>query len=421
MTIGPGMAPEALLYALRVFGCDGSTSLTTAAIDWALDPNGDGDLSDHLDIISMSLGSPDGTLDDDTAIAASNSAKLGVITVASAGNEEDSYYVVGSPSVGPRVISVAASINDMLYRTLRVTAPQAVAGDYIATPAAFGGPIPSELTGELAFDTTNPDGCGAFAVGALTGKIAVIRRGTCNFVVKVKAAQEAGAVAAAVVNNVSGTPITMGAVPPDPTITIPAVMITQADGEEMIATLASEAVTASLRDETVPNSGDWVVFDGEDPTNVYLSASFNLTTSEGFLEEFINGVSSADADTAIFNSRVQTLYVSAADVGVTGRSNYSVAGYYLGELISATPTLTYDPTNPGVSLVGAGQEPFLSLDSPGTSTVQVNPAGIEANDSLGILALHFHNSGKDQAEAILPKQQRTRDLRLPSLLGAIRR
>ena len=26
------------------------------ALDWALDPNGDGDFSDHLDIINMSLG-----------------------------------------------------------------------------------------------------------------------------------------------------------------------------------------------------------------------------------------------------------------------------------------------------------------------------------------------------------------------------
>ena len=57
MKVGPGMAPEASLYALKVFGCDGSTDAVIPALDWALDPNGDGDFSDHLDIVNMSLGS----------------------------------------------------------------------------------------------------------------------------------------------------------------------------------------------------------------------------------------------------------------------------------------------------------------------------------------------------------------------------
>ena len=54
------MAPNASLYALRIFGCGGVTDVVIQAIDWALDPNGDGDFSDHLDVINMSLGSNDG-------------------------------------------------------------------------------------------------------------------------------------------------------------------------------------------------------------------------------------------------------------------------------------------------------------------------------------------------------------------------
>jgi hypothetical protein len=50
MRIGPGVAPEADIYALRIFGCSGSTSFTTAAIDWAADPNGDGSTADRLDV-----------------------------------------------------------------------------------------------------------------------------------------------------------------------------------------------------------------------------------------------------------------------------------------------------------------------------------------------------------------------------------
>ena len=64
LRIGPGVAPRAKLYALRVFGCAGSTDVTAAAIDWAIDPNGDGDFADHLDVINMSLGSSFGRLSD---------------------------------------------------------------------------------------------------------------------------------------------------------------------------------------------------------------------------------------------------------------------------------------------------------------------------------------------------------------------
>ena len=39
MGIGPGVAPEATLYALKVFGCQGSTNLVVEGIDWAMDPN----------------------------------------------------------------------------------------------------------------------------------------------------------------------------------------------------------------------------------------------------------------------------------------------------------------------------------------------------------------------------------------------
>src|SRR2546421_1362999 len=57
LKIAPGMAPQCLLYPLRIFGTTGSTNLTTKAIEWAVDPNGDGDFSDRMDIINMSLGS----------------------------------------------------------------------------------------------------------------------------------------------------------------------------------------------------------------------------------------------------------------------------------------------------------------------------------------------------------------------------
>jgi len=107
-TIGPGVAPAAKLIALKVFGCSGSTNLTTRAIEWAVDPDQDGDFSDHVDVINMSLGSTYGSLTDPTAIASDNAALIGVVVVAAAGNEGDVYYATGSPGASERAISVAA-------------------------------------------------------------------------------------------------------------------------------------------------------------------------------------------------------------------------------------------------------------------------------------------------------------------------
>jgi subtilisin family serine protease len=97
--IGPGVAPEAKLYALRVFGCGGSTALTAQAIDWAIDPDGDGDFSDRLDVINMSLGSSFGNPNDVSADASDNAARAGVIVVTSAGNSGDTIRL-GQPRLG---------------------------------------------------------------------------------------------------------------------------------------------------------------------------------------------------------------------------------------------------------------------------------------------------------------------------------
>jgi subtilisin family serine protease len=107
--IGPGMAPSASIYALKVFGCSGSSNIVDLAVEWAVDPNQDGDFSDRVDVINLSLGSSFGAIFDPTAIAVENAAKLGIIVVTSAGNTGDVHYAMGSPGVATRAIAVAAT------------------------------------------------------------------------------------------------------------------------------------------------------------------------------------------------------------------------------------------------------------------------------------------------------------------------
>jgi hypothetical protein len=80
--------------------------------------------------------------------------------------------------------------------------------------------------------------------GSLAGKIALVDRGTCLFNVKVKNAQDAGASAVLVADNVAGgPPASLGGV--DPTITIPSARITLADGNKIKAQLGA-GVTGTL-------------------------------------------------------------------------------------------------------------------------------------------------------------------------------
>jgi subtilisin family serine protease len=241
LRIGPGTAPEAQLYALRVFGCTGSTDLTTAAIEWAMDPNDDDDFSDHLDVINMSLGSSFGSLFDDSAEASNNAAAAGVIVVASAGNSGDVYFVTGAPGGAAGAISVAASAD--LIPLLTANSGPLSGNQYGTASASFGAAIsPAGFTGDLVL-AAPADGCAALTNGAaVAGKIAVIDRGTCSFVIKVKNAQDAGAIGAIIANTAAGVFGGLGG--SDPTITIPSAMVSYADGNAIKANLPFNATVA---------------------------------------------------------------------------------------------------------------------------------------------------------------------------------
>lgn len=249
MRISPGFAPLAQLVPLRVFGRTGSTNLVTQAIDFAIDPNGDGNFNDRVDIISMSLGSPIGDADDDSAIASSNAVAAGVIVSASAGNSGDSYYITGSPSTGVGVISVAASFNSqggfISNLEILVNRPASLQGSrffaiYGAQSPRAANDTTRDVVAARSNDANPGQGCSAFAnAEQVAGKIALIDRGTCAFSQKILNAEAAGAIGVIVVNSVSGDPITMSV----PGTNIPSAMISKSDGDSFKASAVFDPVT----------------------------------------------------------------------------------------------------------------------------------------------------------------------------------
>ena len=128
----------------------------------------------------------------------------------------------------------------------KVLAPAAVAGTKQFGPADFGAQN-FDVTGAVvvALDAANPagpvttDGCTTITnAAAIAGRIALVDRGTCTFVVKAQNVQAAGAAALLIANNVAGALSMSG---DDPSITIPAVSVTLSDGNAIKAQLAGGA------------------------------------------------------------------------------------------------------------------------------------------------------------------------------------
>ena len=114
MRVGPGMAPRARLYALKIFGCHGSSNLELPALDRALDPNGDGNFADHLDIVNLSLGSDYDPSDDPENAVINALSSHGVLTVAAAGNNGDLTDTGGAPANATSALAVASSVDPYL-------------------------------------------------------------------------------------------------------------------------------------------------------------------------------------------------------------------------------------------------------------------------------------------------------------------
>jgi PA domain-containing protein len=144
--------------------------------------------------------------------------------------------------VGPKVTAAVPTTLAPGTPLLSVIAPPSIAGSYQVGAASFGPPLSSPgLSGTVVLANdgvgATTDACTPLVNAAqVAGNIALVDRGTCGFTVKVKNAQNAGAIGVIVADNVAGgPPAGMGGV--DPTITIPSVRITLDDGNKLRANL----------------------------------------------------------------------------------------------------------------------------------------------------------------------------------------
>lgn len=145
---------------------------------------------------------------------------------------------------GNAVAGAAATLS--LPPGIRVTTPApGYSGFYDYNTAAFGPAVlnPGAVGTLAVVPVPKPATLGvacipldAATAAAVAGKVAIIDRGVCGFAVKVKNAQNAGAFGVIIANNAAGTAPGLGGA--DPTITIPTVSVSQADGIKLKAAMA---------------------------------------------------------------------------------------------------------------------------------------------------------------------------------------
>jgi len=265
-----GVAPDTKLYAIKACSVPSSSCSGIAlmqGMEFAVDPNGDGDTKDRVDIINMSLGSNYGQpFDDDLSAAVDRATKLGVLTVASAGNGSNKPFITGSPAAAVTALSVAqTAVPSAVVDLMTIVTPAVTPAQRGAIHQSWSPQPAGAVTAPVVFTASNALGCTPFPAGSLTGVIALVNRGTCAFADKIRNVQAGGALIG-VIGMVDGTAPFDGAFQDGTPITIPGYMISRADAD-------------------VIRTGATVTFD---PANVYpLISSVVSTSSRGpMFEDF---------------------------------------------------------------------------------------------------------------------------------------
>ncbi|MGE8204610.1 Ig-like domain-containing protein [Heyndrickxia sp. NPDC080065] len=236
-----GIAPEAQLLALKVFGNDPKIATTNStiyikAIDDAIKLG--------ADVLNMSLGSPAGFVEaehpDQKAIK--NAVDNGIIMSISAGNEDNfasgfetppfasnpDIGLVGTPSVTNESISVASLENTHMNvdgLTYKVNGEEKSLG-FLSAGSTHPNDVEQKTFEILAAGLGKPED---FTDKDFTGKYALIKRGDISFAEKALNAQKEGAAGVIIYNNQSGL-VNMAS---DEAVKIPQLFLQQLDGDTL--------------------------------------------------------------------------------------------------------------------------------------------------------------------------------------------
>jgi minor extracellular serine protease Vpr len=252
-----GVAPKAWIGDYRVFAPRAFDDNIIAAIEAAVE--------DGMDVVNMSFGSPPvgDPLQDAIIHATENAIAAGVVATISAGNDGTDPSTIAFPAAAPHAIAVGASSNGH-YGLSSLGVFEVTSGLPSVPPnlvSIVGGAcsdqcsLPtSALSGPLA-DADAVDGlfngiaCTALPAGSLTGRIALVQRGTCTFTVKGQTVQAAGAIGMVIYNSDDPAVSNSGEQLFNPSFSqasVPALIVRRSDGLALKSFIASNSSPSAV-------------------------------------------------------------------------------------------------------------------------------------------------------------------------------
>ena len=389
-----GIAPGAELYDYNVFpgfgggyvaygGSAFSHDIIAAVEDAVLD---------GMDVANMSLGGGVEGPHDILADAVNAAVDAGMVVVVAAGNSGPDEATIGSPGSASNALTVGASTNGhVLAIPVNVTGADGTTATYVGAAGDFDPYVITPVTDETLADWADTGGditaCDpAPDATAVTGKIALISRGDCTFTTKVRNAENAGAIGVVVYNNVSGPPVGMAHDGTDPFPTIPAVMVSDVDGQTILASLPAVTSIAGPPVELAAETDIIAGFSSRGPSpfnylikpdvmapgvNVYSSvfdgefamfqgtsmATPHVAGSAALLLQLHPNWSPFDVKSALVNTAVRVITDGTGDPGVLSRGNGRI------ELSAANATpLTIDPVSASFGLWTGNKDVSDTLD-----------------------------------------------------------
>jgi subtilisin family serine protease len=357
-----GVAPRALLGNYNVFPGDVGSARSEDILN-ALDAA----YADGFDVANMSLGGGASGIQDLLTIAVDALDQAGMVVAVAAGNSGPGLFTIESPGSAARALTAgAATVGHFVAAPIEAGGASypGIAGDFGAQAADLTAPLAAiSGTGANGLDL----GCSAISAD-LSGKIAMVARGTCTFSTKIRNAQAAGAVAVIVSNNVAGDGIAMGqdGTPSQPTL--PAYMVSRDDGGPVAAASGTPVTIGAGKAYFVTGNDDFMAaFSSQGPTDVdfrvkpdvvapgvnVLSAVTHTACAAPPCFAFFQGTSMATPHLAgsaavvkwarpdWSSSQIRSAIVNTADTGVLKRS-------------------TSTALETSVNVVGAGRENLLA-------------------------------------------------------------
>lgn len=373
-----GVAPAALLGNYNVFPGEVGNARSEDIMN-ALEAA----YADGFDVANMSLGGGAHGVQDLLTVVVDNLDMANMVVAVASGNSGPGHYTVESPGSAARALTAGAStVGHIIGTPITVDGVTAagVTGDFAIVTADLTAPLGVVTEAPINAATGLSTACDPLTVD-LTGKIALISRGVCAFSVKILNAENAGAVAVLVANNVAGDGIGMATDGTANQPTVPAYNVSLGDSAALKLHDGELTTISATPAYLITGNDDFMAgFSSQGPTDVdfrikpdVVAPGVNVLSS--IPQSYCGGV---DCFAFFQGTSMATPHLAGSAAIVRQQHPDWTAAQVRSAIVNTADQGVLLPSGPGassvdVNIIGAGRENLFSAVN---ATVALDPVSI---------------------------------------------